>query len=173
MLCLIVAVSKNYVIGNKGNIPWKIKGEQKRFKELTTGNTIIMGRRSYDEIGHPLPNRKTILISTTKAVENELCTTAGSLQEALSLVDLTKEDVYVAGGAMLYKEALPLVERMYITHIDLEAEGDTFFPRFNEDDFIKEEDLPMEGEIPYRYTVYRRKTEADRAKEREAEHGSE
>ncbi len=161
MLGLIVAISKNYVIGNKGSIPWKIKGEQKRFKELTTGNTIIMGRRSYDEIGHPLPNRRTILISKTKKVESDLCTTVGSLKEALELVNTEKENVYIAGGAMLYEEALPFVDVMYITHIDLEVEGDTYFPRFDENDFSKVEETPVEGEIPYRYTVYRRKTKND------------
>ena len=69
MVSIIVAITKNRVIGNEGKIPWRIKGEQKRFRELTTGNVLIMGRKSYEEIGHPLPNRKTILISNTIKVE--------------------------------------------------------------------------------------------------------
>ncbi len=72
MIALIVAYSKNQVIGNKGHIPWKIKGEQKRFKDLTTGNVVIMGRRSFEEIGKPLPNRTTIVVSSTKEFTGEI-----------------------------------------------------------------------------------------------------
>jgi dihydrofolate reductase len=73
MISIIVAMSKNQVIGNQGVIPWRIKGEQKRFKELTTGNTVIMGKRSFDEIGRPLPNRNTIVVSSTANYEYENC----------------------------------------------------------------------------------------------------
>ena len=79
MICLIVARSKNNVIGKNGEIPWKIKGEQQQFKELTTGKYVVMGRRSYDEIGHPLPNRKTIVISRTKKYVGENLTSVSSL----------------------------------------------------------------------------------------------
>ncbi|MDF2486067.1 MAG: dihydrofolate reductase region, partial [Herbinix sp.] len=94
MLALIAALSKNYVIGNQGVIPWKIKGEQKRFKELTTGNTVIMGKRSFEEIGKPLPNRKTIVISNTTSYEYENCITLGSLAEAIAYVG--EGDAFVA-----------------------------------------------------------------------------
>lgn len=87
MISLIVAVTKNNVIGNNGIIPWKIKGEQKRFKELTIGKTIIIGRKSFEEIGKPLPNRKTILISNTQRIESEICTTVNSLFEAFNLIN--------------------------------------------------------------------------------------
>lgn len=76
MIALIAALSKNRVIGKEGRIPWKIKGEQKRFKELTTGNVVIMGRRSYEEIGRPLPGRITIVVSSTKDFTGENCYTA-------------------------------------------------------------------------------------------------
>lgn len=155
MISLIVAFAKNRVIGNKGCIPWRIKGEQKRFKELTTGNVVIMGRRSYEEIGHPLPNRTTIVISNTKNFDEENCLTAKSLAEALELAG--GRDVYISGGARLYEEALSLVEKMYITEIDCEIEGDTYFPRFNEEDFIKEINQKFDGEIPYTYVTYTRK----------------
>lgn len=156
MLSVIVAISKNYVIGNGGKIPWKIKGEQRRFKELTTGHTIIMGRRSFQEIGHPLANRRTILISKTFSYEDENCTTAGSLQEALKLADPEHNEVYIAGGAMLYKEALPLADRLYVTHIELEVEGDTYFPEFDRTQYLVISEESIEGEIPYTYTVYER-----------------
>ncbi len=156
MIALIVAMSKNHVIGNKGEIPWKIKGEQLRFKELTTGNTVIMGKRSFEEIGRPLPNRKTILISNTMKYEDEKCITLGSLEDALKRT--VGEDVFIAGGEMLYKEALPLVDKMYITMIDREVEGDTYFPEFNKEDFCLTSEEQFEGETPYSYLTYERKT---------------
>ena len=85
MLGLIVARSKNNVIGKNGEIPWKIKGEQKQFRKLTTGNVVIMGRKSYEEIGHPLPNRKNIIVSKSKNFTGENLVTVGSLQEALDI----------------------------------------------------------------------------------------
>lgn len=155
MISLIVAFTKNRVIGNKGCIPWKIKGEQKRFKELTTGNVVIMGRRSYEEIGRPLPNRTTIVVSGTKNFDGENCYTAKSLTEAIELAG--DRDVYISGGARLYVEALSLVEKMYITEVDLEIEGDTYFPTFREEEFLKEINEKFDGEIPYTYVTYTRR----------------
>ena len=155
MISLIVAYANNRVIGNKGYIPWKIKGEQQRFKELTTGNVVIMGRRSYEEIGHPLPNRITIVISRTKKFGGENCYTAGTLDEAIRLAG--DKDIYISGGESLYREALPLVEKMYITEIDYDIEGDTYFPEFNPLLFDKEINQAFKGEIPYTYVTYTRK----------------
>lgn len=155
MIALIVAYSKDRVIGNKGQIPWKIKGEQKRFKELTTGNVVIMGRRSYEEIGTPLPDRYTIVISRTKKYEADNCTTAASLKEAIQLAG--DREIYISGGAALYKEAINIVEKMYITEIDAVIEGDTYFPEFNCNEFTKKIDCHIEGEISYDYVTYIRK----------------
>lgn len=155
MIGLIVAYGKNRVIGNKGCIPWRIKGEQRRFKELTTGNVVVMGRRSYEEIGRPLPNRMTYVVSRTKNFDQEGVKTVSSIQEAINLA--VDKNVYISGGAGIYKEAMPYVEKMYITEVDLEPEGDTFFPEFNEEDFIREVDEEIDGEIPYKYVTYTRK----------------
>ena len=156
MIGLIVAYTKNRVIGNKGQIPWRIKGEQKRFRELTTGNVVIMGRRSYEEIGRPLPNRYTIVVSNTQKFEAENCTTVGSLEEAIRVADKSK-NIYISGGAGLYKEAIDIVDKMFITEIDAEVEGDTYFPEFNKDDFVREVDCHIDGEMPYDYVTYTRK----------------
>ncbi len=155
MISLIVAVSKNGVIGNKGCIPWRIKGEQRRFRELTTGNAVIMGRKSYEEIGHPLPNRLNIIVSSTAEFEGENLLMAHSVAEAIELAG--DKDVYISGGAGIYAEAMPLVERMYITEVEAEVEGDTFFPEFNAADFERVEDEHVEGDIPYTYVTYIRK----------------
>ena len=155
MIGLIVAYAKNRVIGNNGCIPWRIKGEQRRFKELTTGNVVVMGRRSYEEIGKPLPNRMTYVVSRTKNFDQEGVKTVSSIQEAIELAG--DKNVYISGGAGIYKEAMPFVEKMYITEVDLEPEGDTFFPEFDENDFDKEIDEIVDGEIPYKYVTYTRK----------------
>lgn len=155
MISLIVAVSKNNVIGNNGTIPWKIKGEQKRFKELTTGRTIIIGRKSFQEIGKPLANRKTILISSTENIVADNCTTVKSLSEAFDLVK-GENEVFIAGGGQVYKEALPYADRIYITVIDKEIEGNVYFPEIDENIFVKTYEERIEGEIPYTYYTYER-----------------
>lgn len=155
MMALIVAYSKNYVIGNKGMIPWKITGEQKRFKELTTGNVVVIGRRSFEEIGRPLPNRTTILVSSTLKYDTDNCKTVSSLQEAIEVAG--DRNMYISGGVMLYQEALPLVDKMYVTIIEKEIEGDTYFPSFQEDNFMKTFEEKHGGDIPYRYVTYERK----------------
>ncbi|MCR4649474.1 MAG: dihydrofolate reductase [Lachnospiraceae bacterium] len=156
MVGLIVARSKNNVIGKNGQIPWKIKGEQKQFKDLTTGNVVVMGRKSYEEIGHPLPNRTTIVVSKTKKYEGENLFTAGSVKEAIEMAG--NRDIYIAGGYGLYKEAIPLVEKMYFTEVHLNVEdGDVFFPEFDENDFEISKGETLGDEIKYTRMVYSRK----------------
>lgn len=156
MVGLIVARSKNNVIGKNGMIPWRIKGEQKQFKELTTGNVVIMGRKSYEEIGHPLPNRMNIIVSRTAKYEGENLKTATSLEEAIEMAD--GRDVYISGGYGLFKEAMPLVDKMYITEVDTVVEdGDTFFPEFDATQFDYCEGESGGDEITYLRTVYTRK----------------
>ncbi|HEY5560372.1 MAG TPA: dihydrofolate reductase [Clostridiaceae bacterium] len=155
MISLIVAVSKNNIIGNNGVIPWKIKGEQSRFKELTIGKTIIMGRKSFQEIGKPLPNRKTIIISSTKNIMADNCITVKSLIEAFELVK-GEEEVFVVGGGQVYKEAMCYSDKIYITVIDKIIDGNVYFPEINKDDFVKTYEERIKGEIPYTYYTYER-----------------
>ena len=156
MISIIVAVAKNNVIGNKGTMPWKIKGEQRRFKELTTGHTIIVGRKTFEVEGKPLPNRKTIVISKTKNIECENCVTVKSLKEALELAKDEKE-IFIAGGGEIYRQVLPMTDRIYLTIIDKVIEGDVYFPEINEDEFVKTYEERIEGEIPYTYYTYERR----------------
>lgn len=156
MIGLIVARSKNNVIGKNGEIPWKIKGEQKQFRELTTGNVVIMGRKSYEEIGHPLPNRRNIIVSGTKKFEGENLETVSSLQEAITAAG--DADIYVAGGYGLFKEALPLIDKMYITEVDMIVEnGDVFFPEFDADEFYVSIGEVGGDDIKFTRVVYTRK----------------
>jgi len=156
MIALIVARSKNNVIGKNGEIPWKIKGEQKQFRELTTGNIVVMGRKSYEEIGHPLPNRRNIVISKTQNFTDENLVTVGSLQEAIDISD--GEKVYIAGGYGIFKEALSLVDKMYITEIDTIIDnGDVFFPEFDAGEFDVVIGETNGEDIKYTRTIYTRK----------------
>lgn len=157
MIGLIVARSKNNVIGKNGQIPWKIKGEQKQFRELTTGNVVIMGRKSYEEIGHPLPNRMNIVVSGSANYTGENLLTVKSLKEAIEAAG--DADVYVSGGYGLFKEAMPMVDKMYITEIDMEVEdGDVFFPEFEKSDFDITIGETGGEDIKYTRTIYTRKT---------------
>ena len=155
MISIIVAVSKNNIIGNNGVIPWKIKGEQRRFKELTTGKIVIMGRKSFQEIGKPLPNRKTIIISNTENIVADNCITVKSLIEAFELVK-GEEEVFIAGGGQVYKEALSYSDKIYITVIDKIIEGNIYFPEIHKDEFAKTYEEKIEGEIPYTYYTFER-----------------
>lgn len=156
MISLIVARSKNNVIGKQGQIPWKIEGEQRQFKELTTGGAVIFGRKTYEEIGHPLENRINIVVTRTALYEGENLKCARSLKEAIALCG--EREIFVCGGVRLYEEALPLADTLYITEVELFVEeGDAFFPPFNEADFTVTIGETAGKEIRYTRMVYTRK----------------
>ena len=156
MLGIIVARSKNNVIGRNGKTPWHIKGELSQLRELTMGNVIIMGRRSYEEIGHPLKGRTNIVVSNTKEFSGEDLFTVHSLKEALEMAG--DRDAFVTGGVRMFEEAIPLADRMYITEIDLTVEdGDAFFPPFDADDFELTVGETVDGPVRYTRTLYTRK----------------
>lgn len=159
MIGLIVAYTKNRVIGSEGRIPWRIKGEQRRFKELTTGNVVIMGRKSYEEIGHPLPNRYTVVVSSTADYEAENCITVNSLPAAIKKAEelCPGKNIYISGGAGIYKEGIALAEKLFVTEIDAEIEGDTYFPEFDVSAYERTVEEIVDGEIPYSYVTYSKK----------------
>ena len=158
MLALIVAHSRNRVIGRNGRLPWSIPGEQHRFRDLTMGNAIIMGRVTYEEIGRPLPGRLNIVVSCTRRYEGENLLTAASLAEAVALAG--DRNAFVSGGARLFQEALDLVDVMYITEIDADVPGDVFFPEFDASSFDRRVEARFDGELPYEYVTYTRRKDA-------------
>ncbi len=126
IISLIVAVSTNNVIGKNNQLIWHLPADLKHFKQLTTGHTVFMGRKTYDSIGKPLPNRRNVVIS--RSVDKITgCEVATSLEEALQLTQQENE-VFVIGGAEIYRKALPLAHRIYLTQIHQDFDGDTFFP---------------------------------------------
>lgn len=129
MISLIVAHDKNRVIGYENKMPWHLPGDLQYFKEMTMGKPVIMGRKTFESIGRPLPGRRNIVITRNKSYKANGIEVVSSLDEALQL---TKEDVevMVIGGEQIFRLALPLADRLYITEIDEEFKGDTYFPEY-------------------------------------------
>lgn len=155
MVSLIVAYDRNRLIGKEGKMPWFIDGELRRFRELTTGNVVIMGRKTIEAIGKPLPDRVNIVISRDKNYDG--CIMARSFDEAMEKARETGLEIYITGGSTVYAPAIDIVDKMYITEIDAEYEGDTYFPDFDENDFIRTVDEVITDPVPYKYCTFIRK----------------
>jgi dihydrofolate reductase len=151
----IAARSKNGVIGNENDIPWRIPGEQKRFKDLTLGHTVIMGRKTYESIGKPLPKRKTIIVSRDPHYKVVGCVVVHSIEEALKLTE-AEEEVFIGGGESIYRASLPYTDRIYLTEIDFEVNGDTRFPDLPSAEFKEIERQLIPGEPAYSYLTLER-----------------
>lgn len=129
-LTLIAAVAKNKVIGKNGRLPWHVSEDLKFFKAQTTGHAIVMGKKTFDSTGKPLPNRRNIVVSR-RATELPGAEVAGTIDEAIARARETDPDPFVIGGAEIYRAALPFATRMLLTEIDQSPEGDTYFPDFD------------------------------------------
>ena len=162
MLSLIVALTHDVrVIGRAGGLPWRLPEDLKRFKRLTMGHHIVMGRKTYESIGRPLPGRTSIVVSRQQQLftTSESLKYAGSLRQALTMADDDPE-VFVIGGGELFGEALPLAQKAYVTWVYADLEGDTFFPEFPtsawkqlSDEYIPQDD---KNEFPTRFRIYER-----------------
>ncbi|MGZ3658343.1 MAG: dihydrofolate reductase [Bdellovibrionota bacterium] len=136
-LSLIVAMSENRVIGVDNHLPWNIPEDLKRFKKITLGHPIVMGRKTYESIGRVLPGRTNVVVTRERAYRVEGGAVCHSFEEALEWARRApgSEEVFVIGGAELFRQALPLASRIYLTEVHWPFEGDTFFPPFPEDDY--------------------------------------
>ena len=140
MISLIVAIGKNNAIGCNNKLLWNIPEDMRHFKENTTGHTVIMGDRTYLSIGRPLPNRKNIVVSLDENFEAPGCEVRNDLLDVLNEYKNSEEEVFVIGGGIIYKLALPMVDKLYLTLVDDAPEADTFFPDYSEfKKVIKEE----------------------------------
>ena len=128
-LSLIVAIAKNRVIGHQNKMPWHLPAELQYFKRITMGHPIIMGRKTFQSIGRPLPGRQNIVVSRNTGFTATGVEIVHSIDEAIALT--AGEDAFVIGGATLYIEALPRANKLYMTEVDAMPEGDTFFPLLN------------------------------------------
>ncbi len=158
MISLLLAMGKNRVIGKDNDLPWHLPEDLKWFKRISTGHTIIMGRRTYESIGKPLPNRKNVIVTNDENYQAEGCIMTHSIEEALQQ---NGDERIVIGGTNVFKQVLDKADRIYLTYIDEEFEGDTFFPEINESEWevkskekgIKDEKNPYD----YYFMIYERK----------------
>jgi dihydrofolate reductase len=127
MVSIIVAVARGGVIGAGGKMPWHLAEDLRYFRRLTLGHTVVMGRRTFSSIGRPLPGRTNVVVTRNPDLRPEGVEVAGSLDEAVEKYP----DAFIIGGAEIYRQALPLAGRLYITRIDADFEGDTGFPEWN------------------------------------------
>jgi dihydrofolate reductase len=151
ILSIIVAIAKNHAIGKDNKLLWHLPNDLKHFKDTTSGHTVIMGRKTFDSVGKPLPKRRNIVI-TRQAISIEGCEVVDSLQAAVALCK-AEDEVFIVGGAEIYRQAIPLTDRIYLTIIDHDFEGDTFFPELNPDEWqeTKHEDFEPDEKNKYKY----------------------
>ena len=153
IISIIVAMGKNKVIGIKNKLPWNLPADMEHFKELTKGKPIIMGMKTFESIGKPLPNRINIVISHITDYKAKGCIIVHSIEEALKAAE-GNEEVMIAGGASIYKEFLHKANKMYLTLIDGDFEGDAYFPEYKIEEWEETsyEEHERDKDNPYNYT---------------------
>ncbi len=151
---IIVAIADNNAIGNKNELLWHIPDDLKRFKKLTSGHQVLMGKRTWESLPiKPLPNRENIVLTDIPGEIIKACTMAYSIEDALSKMNDNKE-CFIMGGGMIYRQFLDKADKLYITHVHKSFEADTFFPEINYKDWelIEEEKHQREGNLDFSFT---------------------
>ncbi|WP_142603972.1 dihydrofolate reductase [Solitalea koreensis] len=160
MINIIVAKANNNAIGSKNTLIWHLPADLKYFRKLTTGNTVIMGRKTYDSIGKPLPNRRNIIITRNVDLMIDGCEVVNSLEAALTL-STSDEKVFIIGGADIYRQSMEFAHTLYVTEIHNEFEGDSYFPKIDSNKWIevtREDHLKDEkNTLDYSFVIYNRK----------------
>jgi dihydrofolate reductase len=158
-LALVVAMDKNRVIGIDGGLPWHLSSDLKYFRDITMGKPIIMGRKTHESIGRPLPGRRNIVVTRNPDFEAPGCDVVTSLGAALELVE-DVEEVMMVGGASLYLDTLPVADHIYMTEVHAEVEGDTWFPEIDPEQWLEisrtEFSADDKNEHDYSFVVYER-----------------
>ncbi len=158
MISIIVAVANDRVIGNNNQLLWHITEDMRYFRQVTSGHAVVMGRKTYDSIGRPLPNRHNVVI-TRQDISLEGCSVVHSLEEALEMLK-GEEEIFIIGGAQIYSLALPLADRLYITRVENSYQGDTHFPQWEGEEWIPQRKIEFEcGKEfphPFSFEVYDR-----------------
>lgn len=155
VISIIAAMAENRVIGRENEMPWDIPSELRRFKELTMGHPLIMGRKTFESIGRPLPGRKNIIITKQQGFAPPGCIVVNDLRAALAAAE-GADEVFICGGEAVFLEALPLADKIHLTIIDEEFDGDAFFPEIP-GDFVEVERKTFEDILPYDVVRYERK----------------
>lgn len=155
MITLIAACSSNRVIGKDNQLIWKVPGDLKRFKELTTGHPILMGRKTFESIGKPLPNRANIVITRDKNWQHEECLVYNDFEDVLNLYE--KQNLFVIGGGEIYKTLISVADKIELTLIDKEFDGDAYFPEIDSNWDVQHSETHQCEEFTYHYITYIRK----------------
>jgi dihydrofolate reductase len=158
VISIIVALNNNYVIGKDNKLIWHISNDLKRFKSITTGKTIVMGRKTFESLPKVLPNRQHIVITQNVeySVPDERVTIVHDIKDILKYEN-SPEEVFVIGGGKVYKQLLPYCKRLYLTKVDSLVEGDTYFPKFDESKYrIIEDEKNVEGSLNYSFVTLER-----------------
>lgn len=158
-IILVAAVANNNVLGKDNKLIWHLPADLKMFKNLTSGRTILMGRKTFESIGKPLPNRENVVVTRDTNFKQEGCIVFNSIEQAIENLK-SRETIYIVGGAQIYNECISIADKLYITHLDLEIDGDVYFPEIdtnhwrltkNERGILDDKNL-----IPHRFCVYER-----------------
>ncbi len=161
MFSIIVALSQNYVIGKNQDLLWHISDDLKRFKQITLGSPVIMGRKTYLSLPRrPLPNRRNIVLTSQQNLQLDGCEVVSSIETIQQMAD-SEQEFFVIGGGSVYEQFFPLANKLYITWVYQDFEGDTFFPCFDEEEWEIEEKSPQfhdeESNLDFAYFTYKRK----------------
>jgi dihydrofolate reductase len=159
MISIIVAVSEDWGIGKDNELLWHISEDLKRFKRLTTGKTVVMGKKTWESLPkRPLPGRKNIVLTDNPAETIENAVTSYSIDDAISKC-LPDEEIFIIGGGSIYRQFMPLADQLYITHVHKKAPADIYFPEIDLKIWkvTEEEEFVSDDGIPYTYTVYGRR----------------
>lgn len=153
-ISLIVAMASNRVIGDNGQMPWHLSADLKKFRQITTGFPIIMGRKTYDAIGRPLPNRTNIIVSTNTDYQVDGYVVFNDINSALAHAESLAEQVFIIGGATLYAALLAVADMLYITEIHQDFTGDTYFPYFDMNEWAEaaREDIDNDPSVDFSYS---------------------
>jgi len=153
LISFIVAIANHRIMGRNNQLPWHLPADLQHFKAVTLNKPIVMGRKTYESIGKPLPERTNIILTNNLNYQAPGCYVIHSFDEVLKIIP-DAEEILIIGGATLFEVYLPLVQRMYLTVIDAEVEGDTFFPHFDEKEWkvISQEDHLADSKNIYPYS---------------------
>ena len=161
ILSLIAAMDRHRLIGTNNQLPWRLPADLQHFKKMTMGKPIIMGRKTWESLGRPLPGRENIIITRNPDYQAMGATVVHSLNAAIVIIQ-DREEAVIIGGANLYAQVLPRVERLYLTRVEGEFQGDAWFPEFNQADWLllsAESYQPDEkNSYPYRFETYARRS---------------
>ena len=154
MINIVVAKASNNVIGAKNDLIWHLPNDLKHFKSITSGHPIIMGRKTFESLGRPLPNRTNIVVTRDQNWNAEGIEIASSLPKAIEAAKKIDDDIYIIGGGNIYKQAMEFTDILYITEVHHEFDGDTYFPEIDSDEWeeVEQEDFKKDEKHPYAYS---------------------